>query len=123
MLYIIAFLFSILTIIKPLEGSLGVLLFDETELEIKSLEGSLGVLFCNGDGIELQFCDGTELEARIIGNFRLCGDSRESMITLRDYFIINRNNLEHPLAGITQIKLIRGIAEGRQHCKNRTSYF
>ena len=127
MLYIIAFLFSILTIIKPLEGSLGVLSFDGTELEIKSLEDSLGVAFCNGDEdeieVELQFRDGTELEARIIGNFRLCGDSRESMITLRDYLIINRNNLEHPLAGISQIKLTQGIAKVGNTVKTAPAIF
>ena len=94
MRYIIAFLFSILTIIKPLECSL-----------------------------EIQFCDGIELSVRIVGNFTLCGDSRESMITLADYLIINRNNLEHPLAGITQIKLTQGIAKVGNTVKTAPAIF
>ncbi|MBP9828955.1 MAG: hypothetical protein KBD04_02855 [Proteobacteria bacterium] len=92
--YIIAFLFSILIIIKPLECCL-----------------------------EVQFFGEVGFEGRIVGNFTLCGDNHESIITLIDYSIIDIENLKPPLDGISRIELTQGIAKVGNTVKTAPAIF
>ena len=93
--YIIAFLFSILIIIKPLKC-------------------------CS---LTIHFVDGIEVNAYITDKLKLRGESYNSVISLRNHFIIDRNNLKHPLDGISQIELIQGMAKVGNTVKTAPAIF